>query len=435
MLEILLFPVQFLNSLWVLWTQNYWRDEVFRIFMSQRSLTEIVILTYGDGQPPLFYYLLKIWMWIFGDGEVVTRAFSLIAFEILIFLLLYFSRNLKPKTTLFSISVLLLTFFNPSLLYYAFETRMYLFFILTVFLTNYFLYLKKYSLWVIFSLVGLYTHNFMVFILLANLIWLFTQREISKKVKKAIFLITIFYLPWIGVFWHQANLIIQDFWVENFSLPLFLSSVASVYFGYENTPIIYHRLFMVLSAVIVAIMVFSPKDKLWKFNMISFWTPLLAVVIISIFLRPVFLARYLSFLTIPLILLISSFIAVLPKRTGWVFLAFSVVVSLYVFQILFPVRIKADIRSRVIDVIGLIKEGDEIYTSPLNYFETQYYFAKLAPIDYTKTIPIKVFYPFKVPFYVGKVLIKNEAITNQIPTDKRIFAIGQDNKITIFSRF
>lgn len=408
---------------------------MFRIFMSQRSLTEIVTLTYGDGQPPLFYYLLKIWMGIFGDGEVVTRAFSLIAFEILIFLLFLFSKRLNPKTTLFAISALFLTLFNPSLLYYAFETRMYLFFILTVFLANYFLYRKKYSLWMIFSLVGLYTHNFMVFVLLANLVWLFTQGEINKEVKKNIFLIVLFYLPWVGVFWHQANLIIQDFWVEKFSLPLFLSSVASVYFGYENTPIIYHRLFMVLSAILVAIMMFSPKNKLWKFSMISFWVPLLTVIVISIFLRPIFLARYLSFLTIPLIFLISSFIASLPRRMGWVLLVVLLVVSLYVFQILFPVRIKADIRSRVIDVVGLIKKGDEIYTSPLNYFETQYYFAKLAPIDYTKTIPIKVFYPFKVPFYVGKVLIKNEAITNQIPTDKRIFAIGQDNEITIFSRF
>ena len=169
--------------------------------------------------------------------------------------------------------------------------------------------------------------------------------------------------------------------------------------------------------------------------MLSFWVPLLIVVLISIFLRPIFLARYLSFLTIPLVLLISSFISALPRKINLVFLAIWVVVSLYVFNILFPVRIKTDIRSKVVNVIGLIKEGDEIYTSPLNYFETQYYFAKLAPIDYTKTIPIKVFYPTEVPFYIGKVLIKNEAITNQIPTDKRIFAIGQDNEITIFSRF
>src|SRR3989338_9192729 len=156
MLEVLLIPFQFLNSLWVLWTQNYWRDEVFRIFMSQRSLVEIVTLTYGDGQPPLYYYLLKFWMGIFGDGEVVTRAFSLVTFEILIFLLLFFSKNLKPKTALFSTSVGLLTLFNPSLLYYSFETRMYLFFILTVFLANYSLYLKKYSAWSIFTLIGLY---------------------------------------------------------------------------------------------------------------------------------------------------------------------------------------------------------------------------------------------------------------------------------------
>lgn len=424
----------FLSSLWTLWSQNYWRDEVFRIFMAKHSLVEIVQLTYGDGQPPLYYYALKVWMMIFGDGEIVTRAFSLIAFEILVFLLLYFSRLLQPKNKMFSVSVLLLTLFNGSLVVYAFEARMYLWFILLVFLANLSLYQKKYLPWVIFTVLGLYTHNFMVFVLLANLFWLFLDKNLNKTVLKSLFVIGVLYLPWVGVFLNQARLIIHEFWVQPFSREIFFSSLAGIYFAYDNYPQELRKIFTILTLIISLSVILAPKNSFWKFNVVSLVIPLVTVILISLFIRPIFLARYLSFLTVPLIFLVALFIAQKSLVRSLCLLFFAITTSLYVYQLMFPYRLKPDIRSKIIGVVGLIKEGDAIYTTPLNYFETQYYFAKLAPISYTKTIPIKVFYPTPLPFYVGKVLIKDENITNQIPANQRIFAIGENNQITIFSK-
>ena len=65
------------------WTQSYWRDEVFRVLMAKYSFVDIIRLTYNDGQPPLYYFLLKFWINIFGDSEIATRTLSLIFFDIM----------------------------------------------------------------------------------------------------------------------------------------------------------------------------------------------------------------------------------------------------------------------------------------------------------------------------------------------------------------
>lgn len=429
-----MFPFDTFNHLWTFWTQNYWRDEVFRVLMAKNSLWQIIALTYNDGQPPLYYFILKIWMFIFGDSEIVTRALSLIFFEILIFSTWYFCRKYKPHDLFFSVSTILLMVVNPLLLYYAFETRMYMLFILEVFFSCILFVNKKYLGWVVFSLLGLYTHNFMILVLIAQVIWAFLNKYNYKIILKSCLYIALFYSPWFVVFLHQTGLIVSDFWIDKPSILTFLSSVSSLYFGYENSPIYLNWLFVWFSALFFAVMILVRKNSFVKFNFVMLFVPYFIILLVSLTIRPLFLTRYLSFSVIPLIFILSSFISSLTKKMSFYVLITSCVLSLIVFSILFPYRLKPDLSNSVIDIIGQLKPGDEIYTTPLNYFETKYYFAKLAPALYTSNIPIKIYTPEgKIPFFVGKVLINDEIVTNKIPIDKRVFQIGENGQVRINS--
>ena len=65
--------------------KNLWFDEVFSWHLSLDSFYEIIVRTSNDIHPPLFYFTLKIWNFVFGDacgkvfnhyGQKINRNFS-----------------------------------------------------------------------------------------------------------------------------------------------------------------------------------------------------------------------------------------------------------------------------------------------------------------------------------------------------------------------
>jgi uncharacterized membrane protein len=53
-----------------------WLDEAYSIFVSNHNFASIVEQLRNDNNLPAYYYLLAIWMRVFGDSEVATRALS-----------------------------------------------------------------------------------------------------------------------------------------------------------------------------------------------------------------------------------------------------------------------------------------------------------------------------------------------------------------------
>ncbi len=433
--------------IWTLLTQSYWRDEVFRIFMARESLLKIIQLAPFDGQPPFYYFLLHYWIKIFGDGEIATRSLSLIFFELLVFVGYKLAVKLLPKTK-FSIIVVVLLVLNPLLLYYGFETRMYMLLILLATSSYYFLWTKKWKLWVVASVLGLYTHNFMIFALVSQFVWLFLNKELTKKIYHYLVLVGLLYLPWIPVVLQQTRLIESNFWIAPLSPQLILFSLAGLLTGYEGTPIALAPFFAVLSILLLISVMLGRlvNKKVWRFLVAWLVLPGLFTFILSALGRSLFITRYLCFLSIPLVFLLA--LCVYQKNIWWktTSLIILAVLSIYLTQTLYPTWIKTDIRSTISTVATVARPQDIILTGSLNYFETRYYFerdmqyqarnaelfAKTPSNSYTNSVPIKIYAPGgDIPFFVGKVLIPNEDVIAQIPQDRRVFLVKEGGGFTI----
>jgi uncharacterized membrane protein len=77
-----------------------------------------------EGHPPLYFFLLKLWSYLFGCSEVALRSFSLCC-GLISFLVLFTLFRRKAKQTYTAWLVLAMLIFNPFLFYFFTEARMY----------------------------------------------------------------------------------------------------------------------------------------------------------------------------------------------------------------------------------------------------------------------------------------------------------------------
>src|SRR4051794_2181780 len=104
-------------------TTGYWIDEGIAVGIASHPLEDIPRIMGQDGNPPLYYLLLHLWMLGFGDGEAATRALSLV------FALLAIPASLWAGSRVFDRRAGFVAAAGaagaPFLTYYAQETRMY----------------------------------------------------------------------------------------------------------------------------------------------------------------------------------------------------------------------------------------------------------------------------------------------------------------------
>jgi mannosyltransferase len=113
--------------------QSFWYDEAFSVYLAHFDLTTITARTAADIQPPLYYYLLNLWMPFAGDSEFAVRFVSLF-FGVLTIPLMYVSaRRLyltpAPSPTRrgegVGIFAALIAAFSALYVWYSQEARMY----------------------------------------------------------------------------------------------------------------------------------------------------------------------------------------------------------------------------------------------------------------------------------------------------------------------
>ena len=102
--------------------KNMWFDEVFSWHMTQGSFKDIITDTSVDIHPPLYYFLLKVWEYIFGQSISALRIFSVIFASSAILFIYPISR--KALNIENSILVILLYSISPLNLFFSQEVRM-----------------------------------------------------------------------------------------------------------------------------------------------------------------------------------------------------------------------------------------------------------------------------------------------------------------------
>ncbi len=106
--------------------QPLWLDEAFSVWMGQHSIPQIITLTIAiDQHPPLYHFLLHLWIGIGGNSEAWTRSLSALFGILTIIVVFFLGKTLSgPVTGLLAALVLAL---SPFHIQYGQETRVYTF--------------------------------------------------------------------------------------------------------------------------------------------------------------------------------------------------------------------------------------------------------------------------------------------------------------------
>ncbi|MGQ9628250.1 MAG: glycosyltransferase family 39 protein [Anaerolineae bacterium] len=198
----LLLILAFALRLYRLQSQSIWWDEGHSITVARHDLASIPTLRAMDVHPPLYFYLLHIWMGWAGESEFALRFLSLF-FGLLALALLYrLGREMGGLD--FGLMAAALGAFSPMYVAYSQEVRMYAMVTALSLLSNYFLYrlffdekgrsgILTWAGYVLFTALSLYTHYFFLFVLIfQNLFWvtlaLLRARQAEENRKALIFL-------------------------------------------------------------------------------------------------------------------------------------------------------------------------------------------------------------------------------------------------------
>jgi len=429
----------FSNTPLLFFIQSLWRDEAFSYFLAKKNILEIIFLSAKDYNPPFYYILLHFWIKFFGSSEIAIRSLSLIFYWGTIYIVFLFLTEIFKIRKKFTLTLYLIIFiFNPLLLYYAFEARNYTLFAFLSFWSSYAFLKENKKQYLLASFLGLFTHYFMIFIFLSQILTYFLFKKKFKKIKiENFFYLTLFLSLWLIFVYIQNQRIITDsFWIKKpdffivKNLPGILFTGFEKEFGFAYKKITYLSLFITF-LIIYSFFIKKNIQKLIFFYL--FFNVIIVpifVIIISYFIKPIFLPRYLISSSLLMLLFLVLLINQIKTKKIAIFIIFILLFFSFDYQKLqIKFRKKSDYRKIYHEIKSLAKKDDLVYvTSELDYFVACYYFDINRVKIFNKTYE-------KIPNYIGKTLIPKEVITSSIPLYPKKTFIVENNSYSIQSIF
>ncbi len=362
-LLILIFILGFALRLYHIDFLDLWRDEAFSINVASQPLHKVLEITINDMHPPLHLFLLNFWMKLFGSSAISVRTPSLIFGMLTIYSTYLLSTLVFSKPT-YRLLTALFTSINPLFIIYAQEARCYSMFTTFTAAVIYFACrmnsksrLNTYFYFILFSILGLYTHNLfpiilssiMIAILIGILYPTSHRTKLSlvfrhgdfKRAAVSYICISICYLPWLAIISKQyARMGTEGFWLQFDPI----KDVIDTY-GWFFTSRSYNRSFTLLNRFAYS---FIRIFAIWlsiggiilelanstKYSPKLSWLVLLmlgTVFLISL-KSPIYFVRYLIFVVPILLTLLSygirSFLTLFGKKSATVLTAMFIISNL-----------------------------------------------------------------------------------------------------------
>lgn len=217
---LVVFAAQFIAN------QNFWLDEYYSIHLVELDWAEIPDFTAGDVHPPLYYYILKVFVTLFGNAHAVYRIASFAAYLLTVAMVLVLFRPAFGRLATFFFLCLMGP--NAASLHYFTEARMYgwaLFFVLLCGFSGYKLvegsaHLRRW--WITLTLTGLiagYLHYYALLavglIYLSLLIYSIAKRPaLLRNWGIAVGLSVVCYLPWVLLTAGRLTKQVSTFWLQ-----------------------------------------------------------------------------------------------------------------------------------------------------------------------------------------------------------------------------
>jgi uncharacterized membrane protein len=424
--------------------QSFWRDEAFSYVLAKKSIVEIIFLTAKDFNPPLYYFILHFWMKFFGSAEITMRSLSLIFFWANIYVVFLFLKNIFKLKEKKSFLYLALFIFNPLLLYYAFEARMYSMFAFLATLSYYAFCKKNKKLYLIATVAGLFTHYFMILVVLSQLFFsIINKKNVDYIKSKIVFLSLLIFSPWL-IFFLTQNRPPSSFWLDKPHLKDAIGLLGIIYTGNEaafypgnliqkvQNNVIYFS--VVLFIIVVSGIYLYSKRFLKKeravFNLLIIWgigIPL-GVGLIS-FIKPLYFPRYLIFTSVGLLLLVVYILEKLNIYFRAVLFATLIVLTFSYQKLQIEYRKKTNLKRVFKEIKVIAGRNDLVYTDDLDFFTAKYYFKEDKVYIYGKRYG-------DIPSYNGKVLISEKDVAINLPFyPQKAFILKYNGDYTIQALF
>lgn len=406
---LLIVLLAFFLRLYRLDHQSLWYDEGFSVYLARMSLGEITARTASDIHPPLYYYLLHLWLGPFGDSEFVLRFFSLV-FGLLTVPLIY-ALGRRLLSTASGLLAALLLAISPLYLWYSQEARMYTLVTFLCLLSSYLLLRavegKAGFLWggyILVNILAVYSHFYAFFVLIFHLLFLLVWWAVNRKGDRLLAGllaqggVVLAYLPWSGFVLRRYAADVS-YWrgellfAEVVRKTLILFSTGHTILESRAQPIAFvYGAFILLGLVIIALHRSRGPAEGWSpllrilFLTLYLFIPLLLLFLVS-YQRPKFHPRYLMLASPAFFLILAGGLAgLLEKGKGWrrllfslglAFLCFLVVTSAYAdFNAYFDIKFtKDDFRSAARYIQTHIQDNEVVILTSGHLFPvfTYYY--------------------------------------------------------------
>lgn len=294
-----------LMSSYCIFNGYIWQDEAFSIALSKKSILEIMKISMNDVHPPLYYIILKFGISILNpfinNIQISSKIVSFIPYILMHIISITLIEKLFGKFTSFLFSIFSLGM--PVFLTYAIEIRMYSYSYLFVTLTMIytlkiieeknsvnFIYLG------IFTVLSLYTHYFsaLACVIIYAILMIYLILKDSKKLKlffTTSFLVSLSFTFWLYNFIQSlSSRIASDFWIQKPSLKDIISYVK---FPFSLMKLNFISYFLIIITYMIIIFSFKKIKKYiiyFPFSILFILT--IIGTLISIFIKPIFINRY-----------------------------------------------------------------------------------------------------------------------------------------------
>lgn len=302
-------------------------DDAFSFFLARQDWQAIIKGTAADTMPPLYYFLLHLWLQI--SDEIAWLRLLSILFSLLSIFFLYriVEMTADRRAGLWAV---FFTVISPLQIYHAQDLRMYAL-LAAVQLGYLFFFLRISTLirvpWTIWcglifcGTAAMYSHNLAIFILTVPDLVLLVKREWKKLLKllMAQVAIGVLSLPWLLMVPGQVDKIQRSFWTPQ---PGLVEVLQAVLVMTTNLPLegIWFVIGAVISIELLVIIIWLIIRNRAKNTGFLLWVCLLPptlLFLISYLMRPVFISRGFITSTIVYLGLAGIVVAQSKKRVIW----------------------------------------------------------------------------------------------------------------------
>lgn len=283
--------------------RTIWLDEALTGTYIRMGWVELLAFTTTDVHPPLYYFIVKLGITLFGDHLYVVKLFSYLPFVLMLIMTATKVRKEYGNRTAFLLTVLFCI--TPCIIERNAEMRMYQWAMFFVFAFMLYLYQaareNKPEYWLFCAALGLlaaYTHYYALVTVAILYAIVFFSNFNSKNIRNRILInagISIVgYLPWLIVFLRQAKTINETGWWQEAGVTI------SQIWNYIVFPFVdrtgYEPYLFIVLLICMVFNLASKKEVSFRaesiYGMVTYFLFIILGVLIIVCYQPVFIARF-----------------------------------------------------------------------------------------------------------------------------------------------